>query len=159
MKFLKDFFSLSLKEFTNLGKSLPKNWLGHWVDINGKTILIEESFGEYAVSVFDKNGNPYTIDLLGDDTKSTIKLKAIIEEDTDGKPMLQVEAGTEEIGPTYQLYFITKKESNYRIAKPADPIDKILIKPNVGMGLYDDWEDDLGVPWAFPLEPFQKKDK
>ncbi len=24
------------------------------------------------------------------------------------------------------------------------------------MGLYDDWEDDLGVPWGFPYKNFQK---
>ena len=33
----------------------------------------------------------------------------------------------------------------------------INARTNVGMGLYNDWEDDLGVPWAFPLDDFKKK--
>lgn len=70
--------------------------------------------------------------------------------------MLRVEAGTEEIGPTYNLYFLVPQGQEVRLAKNADEIEKIIIRPNVGMGLYDDWEDDLGVPWAFPLKDFQK---
>ena len=38
----------------------------------------------------------------------------------------------------------------------SDSLSKIIIKPDVGMGLYDDWEVDLGVSWAFPLEDFKK---
>ncbi len=38
----------------------------------------------------------------------------------------------------------------------ADPIDQVSAIPTVGMGLYDDYDDDLGAPWAFPLVPFHK---
>jgi len=35
-------------------------------------------------------------------------------------------------------------------------LSKIFLVPEVGMGMYDDFDDDLGVPWAFPLAAFVK---
>ena len=57
---------------------------------------------------------------------------------------LMVEVGVVGLGPTYQLTFAA-----------ADDGTAILI-PHVGIGLYDDFEDDLGVPWAFPLAPYKR---
>jgi hypothetical protein len=111
------------------------------------------------VTIFDKNENPYQIDLLGDEKKNTEKLTGQFTKDTNGNPILEVEAGSNGIGPTYDLYFLTAKDKDeFKLSKSKDDIEEIIIRPNVGMGLYDDWEDDLGVPWAFPLDDFKKKE-
>ena len=34
--------------------------------------------------------------------------------------------------------------------------ERDCLKPEVGMGLYDDFEDDYGLPWAFPLSHYRK---
>ncbi|MEZ5002360.1 MAG: hypothetical protein R2730_04925 [Chitinophagales bacterium] len=41
------------------------------------------------------------------------------------------------------------------MANDKDEIENITVRPRIGMGLYDDWEEDLGVPWAFPLSDFK----
>jgi hypothetical protein len=61
------------------------------------------------------------------------------------------------VGPTYRLYFVVEEENQkLRVATSDDLIEKIKIIPDIGMGLYDDWEDDLGVPWALPLSDYKK---
>lgn len=37
----------------------------------------------------------------------------------------------------------------------AEPPSDLVLVPEVTMGMYDDWDDDLGVPWAFPLAPLR----
>jgi len=140
-------------------KSIPRSWCGIWTDKNGKHIEIRSTAHDfYSVTILDKNNNPYQIDLLGDEKKNTEKLTGEFTKDTNGNPILQVEAGSNGIGPTYDLYFLTEKEKDdFKLANNKDDIAKIIIRPNVGMGLYDDWEDDLGVPWAFPLDDFKKR--
>ena len=154
MNFITDIFSS-----TKNRKSIPKSWCGFWTDKNNKQLIIQPTKHDfYSVTILNKNGFPFKIDLLGNKKRDTKNLTARFTKDTNGKPILQVEAGSNEIGPTYNLYFLTTKDNDeYKLAKNTDNIDKIIIKPNVGMGLYDDWEDDLGVPWAFPLEDFKKK--
>lgn len=51
--------------------------------------------------------------------------------------LVVIEAGMVGIGPTVEL---------------RDTGGALV--PRVSMGLYDDYEDDLGVPWAFPLGPY-----
>ncbi|MUP16829.1 hypothetical protein [Ancylomarina euxina] len=144
---------------TKKRKSIPKSWCGQWTDKNGKHLIIRSTLHDfYSVTILDKKGNPYEIKLLGDEKKETKKLTGKFTKDTNGNPILQVEAGSNEIGPTYDLYFLTTMgEDKLKLSRNADALEKIIIKPNVGMGLYDDWEDDLGVPWAFPLDDFKKE--
>lgn len=52
---------------------------------------------------------------------------------------LVVEAGVIDLGPTYEL------------VPRGDELD-----PEVGLGLYDDYEDDRGVPWAFPISAYRR---
>ena len=139
-------------------KSIPKTWCGLWIDKNGTQLTIEiTNPGFYSVSVFDKEGKTFKIELLDKKIIDTKGLFATFRTDTDGNSIMQVEAGTDGVGPTYNLYFMTiKNDKELRFAKDSDDLDKIIIKPNVGMGLYDDYDDDLGVPWAFPLEDFKK---
>jgi|GEM_PF-4280995 len=74
-------------------------------------------------------------------------------------PFLQVEAGIQGLGPTYHLVFVIKNlngnDPEYIVAKTTDKIGKVFALPEVQIGLYDDWEDDLGVPWAKPLLPLK----
>ena len=155
MKFLTKILDSSKKR-----KSIPASWCGTWKDNNGKQLIIESSkHAFYIISILDKTGSPFEIELLGNSKKETRNLTAQFSVDSNDNPILQVEAGTNEIGPTYDLYFLTLRNQELKLAKNSDDLENIIIKPNVGMGLYDDWEDDLGVPWAFPLEDFKKEKK
>lgn len=155
MSSIKDIFGL-----TKNRKSIPKSWCGLWTDKNGKQVIIQPIVSRsYSVTVLDRFDNSFQIDLLENEKKETRHLTGHFTKDTNGNPLLQVEAGSNGIGPTYNLYFLTAdKDEKLKLAKNSDNLGEIIIKPNVGMGLYDDWEDDLGVPWAFPLDNFKKKD-
>jgi hypothetical protein len=151
----------SLFKFINLAKfrrSIPKSWHGQWKDEYGRKLIIKGSqHGFYVVTVLDPNGQPYEIDLLENKKKKTLSLTSRFTVDTDKNPILQVEAGSKNIGPTYDLHFLSKdKNDSESNARNSDDIDRVYIKTNVGMGLYNDWEDDLGVPWAFPLSIYHK---
>lgn len=141
-------------------KSIPITWTGNWVDDTGRTLTIQAiNDKEYKVSIKDKNGTPFKIDWTGFEPldKKTTDLKSEITNDTEGRQHLQVEAGIVGVGPTYRLYFIVEDENKKsRLAITDDQIEKIKIRPDIGMGLYDDWEEDLGVPWALPLDDYKK---
>lgn len=151
--------SIFSKIFKKSRTALPKSWLGYWIDKNGKLLEIKEpEQNSYLISVKDKNGQYYSIRLLEEKEKATTDLVGRFSLDNSKNPFLQVEAGVKGLGPTYNLYFFTIKENGeYRLARDTDKLEKIRIRPNVGLGLYDDWEDDLGVPWAYPLKEFKKK--
>lgn len=153
---MKAFFS---KRFRDPRSTIPNNWTGRWVDKNGKIIEIkEEKLKSYLVSIRDKDGQFYSIHLLEKKEISTENLISRFNTDIEKKPYLGVEAGTYGYGPTFNLYFIAEMDNGeFRLAQDSDSIDKVRIRPRVGMGLYDDWDDDLGVPWAYPLEDFKKE--
>ena len=109
----------------------------------------------YDVSVWDAEGKPYTIRLLGDATRSTINLSAALDTE-DGKRLLQVEAGTYHLGPTYNLHFGVMRDGVLHSARLWDFWRELFLVPSVGVGLYDDWENNLGVPWAFPLRVWRR---
>ena len=137
-------------------KSIPKAWCGIWIDKNGKQIKIDSTKHDfYSLTILDNVGNPFEIKSLGDRTKTTTGLVGRFTKDSYDNPVLQVEAGTDGIGPTLNLYFLALNENGQqRLARNSDKPSNIILKPDVGMGLYDDWEDDLGVPWAFPLDNY-----
>lgn len=138
-------------------KSIPDHWCGRWFDKNHKQLIIEKKENKkYVVTVLDKNYQPYDILLLKDKINKTEKLEANFTVDIKGYPILQVEAGESGIGPTYDLYFTKYSSGKHRLASNFTSLNQVRITPNVGMGLYDDFEDNLGVPWAFPLEDFIK---
>lgn len=135
-------------------KSIPVEWLGEWTDgvrVLGIRINDEQ---EIVVSV-TRDGIPYRIDNTGFDfPNQTINLKSEWVSDRDGRIHLQVEAGSPGIGPAYKLYFVQRDSG--RLATPNDSIEQVRIQPTIGVGLYDEWEDDLGVPWALPLIEYKK---
>jgi hypothetical protein len=72
------------------------------------------------------------------------ELKGWIDQDEQDGEFLKVEAGIlghAGAGPTLDLF----------------PISADQFRPRVSMGLYDDWEDDLGLPWAFPLSVYHRQ--
>lgn len=149
---------LNIFNFTKKRKSIPKAWCGVWVDKNGKQVIIESTeHNFYAVTILNAKGESYEIELLENNKKNTIELIGRFVTDTNGNPILQVEAGSNGVGPTYNLYFLTaESDQKLRLARNSDDLNNIVVKPNVGIGLYDEWEDDMGVPWAFPLENLKK---
>lgn len=153
MKSLFDLFNLS-----KYRKSIPKSWCGKWLDKKGNQLIIKSTAHDfYYITVLDPYKNPFEIELLGGLSKSTMDLKARFAKDLKNLPILQVEAGSDGIGPTYNLYFLkVDPYAKTRLARNSDNLDDLIIVPDVGMGLYNDWEVDLGVPWAFPLENFKK---
>lgn len=138
---------------------MPALWLGDWVDgIRTLTIGLDDQ-GDVVVSVKDRSGTPYTIDDTGLKLASnkTINLKSTVEADRHKQIYLKVEAGSVGIGPTYKLYFVVNGDDGVqRLASEDDPIQNIRINPDIGAGLYDEWEEDLGVPWALPLIEYKK---
>jgi uncharacterized Zn finger protein (UPF0148 family) len=148
------------KIFGDISSKIPKSWLGRWEDKNGKQLIIElvnEKEGIYKVSCLDKFNQPYLIKGLSEQWKS-INLTTTFAHDIHDEPALSVEAGEDGVGTTYGLKFGVIKQDNYRLANKSDELSIVLIIPNLGIGLYRDDEDDLGAPWAMPLETFKKVD-
>ena len=93
-----------------------------------------------------------TATLLDGSRKTVRRLPGLAELDDEGRLRLSVEAGTEGSGPCYHLYPAVRREDGARARPTGDEPPRTLeLLPVVMFGLYDDWEDDLGVPWAFPL--------
>lgn len=100
---------------------------------------------------------PYSsAELLGGGTKRIERLAATSCVDAEGRMYLEIEAGTNGVGPTYRLYAAEQTDSELRRATGATSADALVLEPNTSIGLYDDWEDDIGVPWAQPLQPLHR---
>ncbi len=69
---------------------------------------------------------------------------------------LQIEAGIENLGPTYNLYISSVGETPTSFNFTSFILEEIILLPEVKMGLYDDYDDDLGVEWGFPYKNYQK---
>jgi hypothetical protein len=121
---------------------------GWWVAADGKAVLVEHINRRILITVAPAREGPCyrSAELLGGGHADVRRLEAI-SGDADGTPFLQVEAGTPGLGPTY------------RLDVGADDEGAVHLVPHVGMGLYDDYDDDLGVPWAFPLLPLLRADR
>lgn len=117
---------------------------GWWIAADGKAVLVEHIDGRVLITVAPARGGPCYrgAELLGGGHQDVRRLEAA-PGDSDGSPFLQVEAGTPGLGPTYRLYVGTDDDGD-------------VLMPQVVMGLYDDYDDDLGVPWAFPLLPLRQ---
>lgn len=108
---------------------------GLWIDAAGRALYIEERATAFRVTVARTVDGPcFRRSSLCSPFATTRALRAKLR---DG--VLVVEAGTPGLGPTYEL---TKVEE--------------LLIPTVRMGLYDDFDEDLGVPWAFPISPYRR---
>lgn len=136
----------------------PTTWTGAWIARGGKTVTIGFRADQPTVTVAPgPSAPPYqSSQLLSGGTKLIDKLPAACRVDDDGRLYLEVEAGTDQLGPTYRLYAAQAGTESFEHAEPhLDPGLLVLI-PNTSIGLYDDFDDDLGVPWAYPLEPLHR---
>ncbi|MFB9905707.1 hypothetical protein [Allokutzneria oryzae] len=113
---------------------------GTWTAEDGKTVTIEHDDG-LRVTVSPAPGAPpyQSAELLGGGTKAIHRLPASTNTDGEGREYLEIEAGTPNLGPTYRLH------------PEGDTLWPVVV-----MGLYDDYDDDLGAPWAFPLLPLHR---
>jgi hypothetical protein len=108
---------------------------GLWIDATGRALLIaHRSGGSYSVSVAPSVSDDWYPRSLLCGRATTHGMPA-----TFAGAKLVVEAGEQGLGPTWEL----------------TPGGEELV-PCVRMGLYDDFDDDLGVPWAFPLSRFRR---
>jgi hypothetical protein len=89
--------------------------------------------------------------LLGGGTAVIEDLPARCDIDEKGRRYLEVEAGTPELGPTCRLYPSIEDDSGMRPAGDDVAVEHLVLVPNTSIGRYDDWEDDQGVPWAYPM--------
>lgn len=135
----------------------PKYWVGRWTAPDGKTVAIEGTHGAYTVSVAPTwdMATYESAELLGGGTTRIERLVAQCFIDEDGRRYLEIEAGSPGLGPTYRLYAAVDDEAGLRLAADDVAVRDIVLMPNTSIGLYDDYEDDLGVPWAHPLEPMR----
>jgi hypothetical protein len=135
------------------------SWTGSWVAADSKTISITTGAGAAIVKVTASprpGGAPYlSAPLLDGDTKPIDRLPARYNLDERGRRNLEVEAGTEGIGPTYRLYPVVESPAGWCVALDNTPVEQVVLLPNTVIGLYDDYEDDVGVPWAYPLQPLR----
>ena len=136
----------------------PQQWVGLWVADDGKAVLIEIRRRSILVSVAPSVGvRTYeSAELLDGSRKRISRLDAIPLLDEEGRRFLQVEAGTPDVGPTYRLYPAVEPVRGHfdRADDSIDVVDVVLL-PTTVIGLYDDWDDDMGVPWAYPLQPLR----
>ncbi|MFD1321082.1 hypothetical protein [Micromonospora sonneratiae] len=135
----------------------PTSWTGTWVAPDGKTIRLVHGEHGIAVTVSPGPDQPAYLSapLLDDSTKRIERLPASVNVDEDGRRYLEIEAGTPGLGPTYRLYAVVENAGRLRIAPVDVPVDRLVLYPNSVIGLYDDFDDDLGVPWAEPLLPLR----
>ncbi len=93
----------------------------------------------YRVSILPADAQAIMIDALGTPMLSSSLIghidKANYEDD------LLVELGSPGIGTFMQL----RRQEN-------------VLLPRLRIGLYDDMEDDLGVPWLLPLSAYRRAD-
>lgn len=116
-----------------------KKYMGQWSDDSGK-ILVLKSAGQELVADFYTNKEllPAERVLLGEEKSPSLRMKTYV----DGS-FLIVELGNEGLGATLQL-------------EHRNVNGKEVLVPTVLHGLYDDWEEDFGVPWIFPLLLYHK---
>ncbi|MGH3738541.1 MAG: hypothetical protein ACRDT6_23470 [Micromonosporaceae bacterium] len=133
--------------------------LGWWVADDGKTVLLEQIGCEsLVVTVAPERGAESYVgaELLGGGLKRIERVRAQPQRTKRGHWYLEIEAGTDAVGPTYRLYPAQGGHGTWQ------PVSQVIagavsaLLPEVHIGLYDDWEDDLGVPWAFPLLPLMR---
>jgi hypothetical protein len=134
------------------------SWVETWIGDDGKTVRINWDNGGIVVTVSPgpRQSAYLSAELLGGGRKRIEKLPASCLIDDEGRRYLEIEAGTPELGPTYRLYAAVTDGTDLREAHHDDTVDRLVLVPKTSLGLYDDYDDDLGVPWAYPLDPLRR---
>ncbi len=109
-----------------------------WIDAAGRFLQVRVlARGRFSVSCLGPDKKPFARRLLEGESPS-LDMAAYLEGER-----LVVELGTPGLGPTLCLAY-------------SDEAGPPRLVPDVRMGLYDDWENDFGVGWLFPLSSFRK---
>lgn len=116
-----------------------QKYIGKWTDEQEK-FLVFKANGQDLVADFytDKNLAAVERELPGGTKSPSLSMKTYFVDS-----MLIVELGEEGIGATLQLEYRNTGDNEYLI-------------PTVANGLYNDLEEDFGVPWIFPLSAYRK---
>lgn len=133
---------------------LASRLVGWWVASDDKALLIERGpKNALFLSVHpSRAAPPYRSAVLLDGTRKAIHRCAV---SLTPPVVLTVEAGTDGLGPTYSVH--PGLWDGEAWVPTLDLANRgIALIPSVTIGLYDEWEDDLGVPWAFPLVAFHR---
>jgi hypothetical protein len=135
----------------------PPSWVGTWIGDDGRTVRIGRDDGGIVVTVGPGHGLAayLSAELLGGGRKRIERLPAKCLVDDEGRRYLEIEAGAPGLGPTYRLYAAVTEGTGPRKAHHDDTVDRVVLIPSSGIGLHDDFDDDLGVPWAYPLDPLR----
>lgn len=138
-----------------MSEAWPLTWVGMWRASLGKTVVIDLVDGAPVVTVAPGPGeDPYLSEELLDGSRKLIQcLPAATVIDDDGGINLEIEAGEPGLGPTYRLLAVMPDGDLVQRADHLAPAHRVVLLPSVGLGLYDDFDDDVGVPWAYPLDP------
>ncbi|MHA1188398.1 MAG: hypothetical protein ACTSSK_16330 [Candidatus Heimdallarchaeota archaeon] len=138
-------------------EDFPEELCGLWIDEEGKAIYITKVKPlEFRTAIiFDFNKQLERISMKIDEHLKKLFTRWVLDERRTVS-RLQIEAGIDFIGPTYNLYLsmVDNKPQNFKL--DLKTIEDIRLYPEVQIGLYDDFEDDYGVPWGFPYKNYQK---
>lgn len=116
-----------------------QKYIGKWTDECGKILIFKTNEQELVADFYmDRNLVAVERELLGGAKAPSLLMKTYFEDS-----MLIVELGEEGIGATLQLEYRNTEDNEYFV-------------PTVVHGLYNDLEEDFGVPWIFPLSVYRK---
>ena len=138
-------------------EDFPEELCGLWIDEEGKAIYITkvkpQEFRTAIIFNFNKQLESKSMK-IDEHLKKLFTRWVLDKQRTVSR--LQIEAGIDFIGPTYNLYLsmVDNKPQNFKL--DLEKIEDIRLYPEVQMGLYDDFEEDYGVPWGFPYKNYQK---
>ena len=119
-----------------------EKFIGSWSDDSEHILIIKKNNNiEFMVDFFPRLESEPVLRKLLSRNELSINMKGSLIEHG-----LQVELGEEGLGPTLELKLVTVNNNEF-------------LEPSVVMGLYDDYEDDFGVPWVFPLTYFKRIEK
>ena len=136
----------------------PDALAGWWVADDGKAVLLERHGDGLVVTVCPAVGAPpYRSARLVLRRRRIRRLPGEWVVDGQDRTCLQIEAGIRGAGPTYRLHpALETPDGDLHPAPPGTAADQLVLVPATGVGLYDEYEDDLGVPWAEPLMPLRR---
>jgi hypothetical protein len=114
-----------------------------WEDESGRSLRIHRCWLPWPVSRWgatfrEKDFSPRSLKALA----RASRMSRLPVRWTDDK--LMIELGYPGVGPYLELSVEWNEQ--------GEPLRLI---PRVCTGLYDDWEQDFGVPWIFPLSPYE----
>ncbi|NHJ86618.1 MAG: hypothetical protein FK734_14220 [Asgard group archaeon] len=137
-------------------KVFPDNLLGLWIDEDNRAVFIFKNESQYQTSIFFNIKEQLKKRKLKiENHLANLTTNWVLDEERNVY-RFQIEVGLEFIGPTYNLYISGINEEPTDLKNDSTLMEQLKLLPEVQMGLYDDWDDDFGVPWAFPYKNYER---